>query len=43
MIGAFGKVGFQPTVKAGHQEGQENSLVAGAVFGEPALGYVERI
>ena len=43
MVDAFDKVGFEPTVKAGHQEGQENSLVAGAVFGEPALGYVERI
>jgi hypothetical protein len=43
MVGAFPHVGFQPTVKAGHQDGQEDSKVAKRLFGEPALGYVERI
>ena len=43
MVNAFGEVGFEPVVKAGHQNAQENSRVAGAVFGEPALGYVSRI
>lgn len=43
MIQAFGRVGFQPVVKAGHADGQEDEKRARQVFGAPALGYVERI
>lgn len=43
MAEAFGKTGFQPTVKAGHAEGQEQEEQARKVFGSPALGYVERL
>jgi hypothetical protein len=43
MVRAFGKVGFQPTIKAGHENGQENKAVARRAFGEPALGSISRI
>lgn len=43
MISAFNEVGFQPTVKAGHADGQEQEAAARQVFGSPALGYVSRI
>lgn len=43
MVDAFDKVGFKPTVKAGHADGQENEKKAREVFGAPALGYVSRI
>ena len=40
MVDAFDKVGFQPPIKAGHEEGQEDKKTAKRIFGEPALGYV---
>ena len=43
MVSAFSKVGFQPTVKAGHADGQDDEKQARRVFGAPALGYVKRI
>lgn len=45
MIDAFGKLGFEPTVKAGHADGQDglNEKEYRKVFGAPALGYVARI
>lgn len=43
MVDAFGKVGFEPTIKAGHEEGQEDEKKARKVFGTPALGYVSRL
>ena len=44
MVSAFGKVGFQPPVKAGHEEGQDkNHELRQRLFGAPALGYVGRI
>ena len=43
MISAFDHVGFQPTVKAGHADGQEDEKQARKVFGAPALGYVKRL
>ena len=43
MVEAYDKTGWQPTVKAGHQDAQEKKKVAVAAFGQPALGYVERI
>ncbi len=43
MVNAFDQVGFEPTVKAGHENGQENPATASRLFGEPALGYVKRI
>ena len=45
MIDAFDKVGFEPTVKAGHADGQDNldEKEYRKVFGAPALGYVSRI
>ncbi|MBI4524807.1 MAG: hypothetical protein HY695_13470 [Deltaproteobacteria bacterium] len=43
MVDAFSQVGFKPTVKAGHEDGQEDEKTARRVFGVPALGYVERI
>ena len=43
MVSAFGKVGFKPTVKAGHPDGQDDEKKARQVFGAPALGYVSRI
>jgi hypothetical protein len=43
MVDAFDKVGFQPTIKAGHADGQEDAKAARKVFGEPSLGYVSRL
>ena len=43
MVDAFPLVGFEPTVKAGHPDGQEDEKKARMVFGAPALGYVSRI
>lgn len=43
MVSAFNQVGFEPTVKAGHADGQESEREARKVFGAPALGYVDRI
>ncbi len=43
MVEAFSQVGFQPVIKAGHADGQENEKEARKVFGAPALGYIERI
>lgn len=43
MVESFGKLGWLPVVKAGHEGPQENAAVANAVFGAPALGYVEKI
>jgi hypothetical protein len=43
MVSAFGQVGFEPTIKAGHADGQESEKEARKVFGAPALGYVDRI
>ena len=45
MIDAFGKLGFDPTVKAGHADGQDglNEKEYRKIFGAPALGYVSRI
>ena len=43
MVSAFAKVGFKPTVKAGHPDGQDDEKKAREVFGAPALGYVSRI
>jgi hypothetical protein len=43
MIEAFDKVGFEPPVKAGHQDGQEKPGTMQRVFGVPALGYVSRV
>lgn len=43
MVSAFSKVGFEPPIKAGHQDGQENEKAAEKVFGAPALGYASRI
>lgn len=44
MVAAFDKVGFQPPVKAGHEEGQDkNPELRQRLFGAPALGYVGRI
>lgn len=44
MVEAFGKVGFEPPVKAGHEEGQEqNDEIRRKLFGVPALGYVKRL
>jgi len=43
MVTAFDKVGFKPTVKAGHADGQEDEKAARKVFGAPSLGYVSRI
>jgi hypothetical protein len=43
MVQAFDKVGFKPTVKAGHADGQEHEQEARRIFGAPALGYVTRL
>lgn len=43
MIDAFPQVGFQPVVKAGHADGQEDEKKARQVFDAPALGYVSKI
>lgn len=43
MVDAFNKVGFEPTIKAGHADGQDDEKQARRVFGAPALGYVKRI
>lgn len=43
MVAAFDQVGFQPTVKAGHADGQEDEKQARKIFGAPALGYVNRL
>jgi hypothetical protein len=45
MIHAFDKVGFEPTVKAGHADGQDNlqEREYRKIFGAPALGYVSKI
>ena len=43
MVEAFDKVGFQPTIKAGHEGKQENEKEAKRVFGTPALGYVSKV
>src|SRR5262245_56390555 len=43
MVDAFDKVGFEPPVKAGHEDGQEAAGAMKRLFGAPALGYVERI
>ena len=43
MVDAFDKVGFEPTAKAGHPDGQEDEKKARLVFGAPALGYAKRI
>jgi predicted HicB family RNase H-like nuclease len=43
MVSSFGKVGFRPTIKAGHEDGQDNPETAARVFGFPALGYVSRL
>lgn len=43
MVDAFGEVGFEPIVKAGHAEGQEDEKKARMVFGAPSLGYAKRI
>jgi len=43
MVDAFPEVGFEPTAKAGHADGQEDEKKARLVFGAPALGYAKRI
>lgn len=43
MVSAFDQVGFKPTVKAGHADGQELADQARKVFGAPALGYATKI
>src|SRR5262249_18390565 len=43
MVDAFDKVGFEPPVKAGHEDGQEGTGVTQRLFGAPALGYIERL
>ncbi len=45
MVAAFPAVGFEPTVKAGHAEGQDSldEKEYRNIFGAPALGYVSRI
>ena len=43
MVAAFDKVGFKPTVKAGHADGQEDEKQARKIFGAPALGYVNKL
>ena len=43
MVDAFPLVGFEPTIKAGHPDGQEDEKKARLVFGAPALGYAKRI
>src|SRR5262245_26461672 len=43
MVNAFDKVGFEPPIKAGHENGQEDPQAAARVFGEPALGYVKAL
>lgn len=43
MVDAYGKVGFKPTGKAGHADGQEDEKTARKIFGAPALGYADRI
>lgn len=43
MVDAFPKVGFEPTAKAGHEDGQDNPAKAKMVFGAPALGYVKNL
>lgn len=43
MVTAFDKVGFKPTVKAGHADGQEDEKTARKIFGAPALGYVSKL
>ena len=43
MVDAFPLVGFEPTIKAGHADGQEDEKQARRVFGAPALGYAKRI
>lgn len=45
IIDAYDKVGFEPTVKAGHADGQDNlnEKEYRKVFGAPALGYVSKL
>jgi DNA-binding transcriptional regulator GbsR (MarR family) len=43
MVDAFSEVGFQPTIKAGHEKKQEDPKESERVFGYPSLGYVEAI
>ena len=45
MLDAFPHVGFEPTVKAGHADGQDEleEKEYRKIFGAPALGYVSRI
>lgn len=43
IVDSFGHVGFEPTVKAGHADGQDDEAQARRVFGAPALGYVSRV
>lgn len=43
IVDAFDKVGFEPTAKAGHADGQDEEAQARRVFGAPALGYVSKV
>ena len=43
MVSSYPTLGFQPTAKAGHADGQEDEAAARKVFGAPALGYVSRL
>lgn len=43
MVNAFNQVGFEPTVKAGHADGQDDEKQARRVFGAPSLGYVSKL
>ena len=45
MVAAFhnGKLGFKPSVKAGHLDGQENKTTAQRAFGVPSLGFVSNL
>lgn len=43
MVAAFNQVGFKPTVKCGHESGQEDEATARKAFGAPALGYVSAL
>lgn len=45
MVEAFnsGDLGFKPTLKLGHADGQDNEATARKLFGAPAAGYVSRL
>ncbi len=43
MVESFGRVGFQPVLKVGHEKKQEDPAVSQRAFGAPALGFAQEL